>query len=120
MKIIDSILGTTPKRQSQDHQRIISGIAILSKFRLSNSNALLQEIVEEQCIHGDCIDEHLATHVIPVGASVNDGQYAMSKIARLFPDVHIDEIMSRSEVRSFQAPDGNFGQYYLIFKNSFG
>lgn len=113
MKIIDSILGTTPKRQSQDQQRTISGIAILSKFRLSNSNALLQEIVEEQCIHGDCIDEHLATHVIPLGASVNDGQYAMSKIARLFPDVHIDEIMSRSEVRSFLVLTFNFAFRFL-------
>ena len=118
MKILDSILGFAPKKQSQDQQRTILGIAILSKFRISNSNALLQEIVDEQCLHGNNIDEHVATHVIPVGASVNDGQYALTKIARLFPDVNIDEILSRSETRSFQSPDGNFGQYYLIFKNS--
>lgn len=118
MGIIDSILGKSPKKQPLDQEKTILSIAVLSKFRISNSYALLQQIIDEQCSQGYHIDEAVTTHVIPVGTSVNDTEYDKARIARLFPDINPDEIFSRSVEKPFLAPDGNFGRYYVIYKNT--
>ena len=120
MGILDSILGKGSGRQlpSQEPEKTILSIAVLSKFRISNSYALLQQIIEEQCSQGYRIDEDVTTHIIPVGTSVHDSDYDKARIARLFPDNDPDEIFSRSVEKPFQAADGNFGKYYIIFKNS--
>jgi hypothetical protein len=118
MGFIDSILGNGPKKQSQNHHETILGIAILSKFRIHNKYVLLQQIIEEQSSQGYNIDEHVTTHVIPMGTSADHAEYDIWRIARLFPDLETEDVLMRSVEKPFQAPDGNFGKYYLIFKNS--
>jgi hypothetical protein len=116
MGLIGSILGNGPKKQSLDHHKTILGIAILSKFRVHNPYVLLQQIIEEQNSQGYTIDEHVTTHVIPVGTSADHTEYDIWRIARLFPDHDAGDIITKAVEKPFQAPDGNFGKYYLIFK----
>ncbi|CAJ38218.1 hypothetical protein [Methanocella arvoryzae] len=118
MGILDNIFGNRPKVPSADQEKTILSIAVLSKFRISNPYSLLQQIIEEQCSHGYRIDENITTHVIPVGTLVHDPEYDKARVAKLFPDADPEDIFSRSVVKPFQAADGNFGKYYIIFKNS--
>lgn len=116
MGIIDSIIGKSPKKQSRDQSETILGIAVLSRFRVHNPYTLLQQIIEEQCSQGYSIAEDVATHVIPVGTSADHTEFDTWRIARLFPDRDAGDILMKMVEKPFQAPDGNFGKYYLIFK----
>ena len=118
MGILDNIFGNGQKVLSTDQEKTILSIAVLTKFRISNPYALLQQIIEEQCSQGYSIDENITTHVIPVGTLVHDPEYDKARVAKLFPDVDPEEVFSRSVEKPFQAADGNFGKYYIIFKNS--
>ena len=85
----------------------------MSRSRLGNREALLQQILDEQRLAG----HSFATNSVATTSVGNfdDDQYVYANLREVFSAFGGDDLMKRTIVKSFQGSDGNGGKYFVVF-----
>lgn len=92
----------------------VQGILIITQWQLSNSQTLIQQIVDQQRSNSFAIASNFIAKV-GVSQDLNDKAYVYAKIRTEFSNFGGKDLLERTRVFPFQASDGNSGNYYIIF-----
>lgn len=85
----------------------------MSRLRLGNREALLQQILDEQRLAGHSFASN-SVATASVG-DFDDAQYVYASLREVFSAFGGDDLMKRTIVKSFQGSDGNSGKYFVVF-----
>jgi hypothetical protein len=91
----------------------VQGVLVLTPRELEGAQALLQQIVDEQQGFGHTLDPEILLQTA-VG-DTDDQAYLYATIRKTFERFGGADLIDRIRVKSFQAPDGNDGKYYVLF-----
>lgn len=91
----------------------VHGVLVMTPRELDNAQVLLQQIVDEQKGFGHTLDPAILLQTA-VG-DADDQAYLYATIRMTFERFGGAELIDRIRVKSFQAPDGTDGKYYVLF-----
>jgi hypothetical protein len=91
----------------------VQGVLLLTRRELEGAQVLLQQIVDEQQGFGHTLDPEILLQTA-VG-DADDQAYLYATIRKTFERFGGADLIDRIRVKSFQAPDGNDGKYYVLF-----
>jgi hypothetical protein len=97
----------------QTRKQQVQGILVIVPRPLSNSQRLLQQIVDQQRGRGYSLASSLVA-AVRVG-DPNDKAYVYAPMRSVFAGVGGVDLMDRTRVLPFQASDGNDGKYFIVF-----
>lgn len=91
----------------------VQGVLVMTRRPLDGEQALLQQIVDQQQAQG----HSLAPNFIGQAAvgDWDDAPYVYATIRTTFSALGGEDLIDRTRVFSFQAPDGNDGKYFIVF-----
>ena len=101
------------KQDSKVKPKQVQGVLVLTRSRLGNGEALLQQILDEQRQAG----YSFATNSVAVTSvgDFDDSQYVYASLREAFSAFGAQDLMERTKVKSFQGSDGNGGRYFVVF-----
>lgn len=101
------------KQDSKDKPKQVQGVLVMSRLRLGNPEALLQQILDEQRLAGHSFAPN-SVATASVG-DFDDFQYVYASLREVFSAFGGHDLMERTTVKSFQGSDGNGGKYFVVF-----
>lgn len=105
--------GTATATSASRQDKHIQGILVLTRRPLNNSRSLLQQIVDQQRSGGHSFASNFVA-TCRVG-DVNDNAYIYATVRSEFSAFGGHDLMERTRMFPFQAPDGNDGNYFIVF-----
>lgn len=91
----------------------LQGVLVMTPRPLNNAQQLLEQIVDEQKAMGHAAAPGFVA-TTDVG-DVADQQYVYATIRTAFESFGGADVIDRTNVKTFQASDGNSGSYFLLF-----
>jgi hypothetical protein len=92
----------------------VQGILVLTRRPLSNSQTLIQQIIDQQRSKGFSISSNFIA-TVRVNQDLDDQAYIYASIREDFSKFGGTELIDRVVIFPFQASDGNSGKYFILF-----
>jgi HEAT repeat protein len=94
----------------------VQGVLVLSRRPVSDEQALLQQIIDQQTAKGHAVAPDFIG-LTRVG-DWNDQAYVYASVRETFSALGGEDLIDRTKVFPFEATDGNEGRYYVLFDRS--